>query len=127
AVRTMAYKNAKAMHRAIIIGTIVVGVIMLGMHLIGVFARPVLPGIEVADQVIPLVALEVLPPWLAGILLAAPMAAIMSTVDSLLLLVSSTVVKDVYLNYIKPEAPERRVKNISMISTEVIGIVAFIF
>src|SRR5699024_2180697 len=52
AVRSMSYKNSKAMHRALVIGTIVVGVIMLGMHLIGVFARPVLPGIEVADQVI---------------------------------------------------------------------------
>ena len=27
---------------------------MLNMHLIGVFARPVLPGIEVGDKVIPL-------------------------------------------------------------------------
>lgn len=126
AVRTMAYKNAKAMHRAILIGTVVVGVIMLGMHLIGIFARPVLPGIEVADQVIPLVALEVLPPWLAGILLAAPMAAIMSTVDSLLLLVSSTVVKDVYLNYVKPHARESEVKSISIGVTAIIGIIAFI-
>lgn len=126
AVRSMAYKDSKAMHRAIVIGTIVVGVIMLGMHLIGVFARPVLPGIEVADQVIPLVALEVLPAWLAGILLAAPMAAIMSTVDSLLLLVSSTVVKDVYLNYVKPKANEREVKRVSLSVTALIGIVAFL-
>src|SRR5699024_10656059 len=126
AVRSMSYKNSKAMHRALVIGTIVVGVIMLGMHLIGVFARPVLPGIEVADQVIPLVALEVLPPWLAGVLLAAPMAAIMSTVDSLLLLVSSTVVKDVYLNYIKPEAKEKEVKTVSLSVTALIGVVAFV-
>src|SRR5699024_2822876 len=99
AVRAMSYKNSRSLHRAIIIGTIVVGFIMLNMHLIGVFARPILPGIEVGDKVMPLIALEVMPAWLAGIVLAAPMAAIMSTVDSLLLLVSSAVVKDVYLNY----------------------------
>src|SRR5699024_7950930 len=103
-IRAMSYKNSKSMHRAIIIGTIVVGFIMLNMHLIGVFARPILPGIEVGDKVMPLIALEVMPAWLAGIVLAAPMAAIMSTVDSLLLLVSSTIVKDVYINYVKPEA-----------------------
>lgn len=125
AVRAMSYRNSTAMHRAILIGTVVVGGIMFGMHMIGVFGRTILPGIEVADQVIPLVALEVLPPWLAGVLLAAPLAAIMSTVDSLLILVSSTVVKDIYINYINPKAPENRVKNISMISTAVIGIVAF--
>lgn len=126
AVRAMSYRDSKAMHRAIIIGTVVVGIIMLGMHLIGVFARPVMPGIEVADQVIPLVALEVLPPWLAGIILSAPLAAIMSTVDSLLLLVSSSVVKDVYINYIKPDASIKQVKNMSMGVTALVGIVAFI-
>ena len=110
AVRAMSYKNSRSMHRALVIGTIVTGFIMLNMHLIGIFARPVLPGIEVGDKVIPLLALEVLPPWLAGIVLAAPMAAIMSTVDSLLLLVSSAVVKDVYLNFIKPDAKEKTVK-----------------
>src|SRR5699024_2757985 len=44
AVRAMSYKNARSMHRALIIGTIVVGFIMLNMHLIGVLARPILPG-----------------------------------------------------------------------------------
>ncbi|AND38595.1 MULTISPECIES: sodium/pantothenate symporter [Cytobacillus] len=126
AVRAMSYKNARAMHRAIIIGTIVVGFIMLGMHLIGVFARPILPGIEVGDKVMPLIAMEVLPPWLAGIVLAAPMAAIMSTVDSLLLLVSSAIVKDVYINYIKPDAKEAAIKKLSFAVTALLGILVCI-
>ncbi|MYL69844.1 sodium/panthothenate symporter [Halobacillus litoralis] len=125
-VRAMAYKNSRSMHRALIIGTIVVGFIMLNMHLIGVFARPILPGIEVGDKVMPLIAQEVLTPWLAGIVLAAPMAAIMSTVDSLLLLVSSAVVKDVYLNYIKPDASHTRVKRMSFSVTAILGILVFL-
>ncbi|WNS76352.1 sodium/pantothenate symporter [Bacillus sp. DTU_2020_1000418_1_SI_GHA_SEK_038] len=125
-VRAMSYKNSKAMHRAIIIGTVVVGFIMLGMHLIGVFARPILPGIEIGDKVMPLIALEVLPPWLAGVVLAAPMAAIMSTVDSLLLLVSSAVVKDVYLNYIRPDAREGTIKKMSFGVTAILGILVFL-
>ncbi len=125
AVRTMSYRNAKAMHSALIIGTIVVGFIMLNMHLIGVFSRPILPDVEIADQVIPLIALETLPAWLAGIVLAAPLAAMMSTLDSLLLLVSSAVVKDVYINYMKPDASSRHVKVISMVVTAIVGIVAF--
>ena len=126
AVRAMSYKNSRSMHRALVIGTIVTGIIMLNMHLIGVFARPVLPGIEVADKVIPLLALEVLPAWLAGIVLAAPMAAIMSTVDALLLLVSSAIVKDVYLNFIRPDAPEKTVKLMSFGVTGVLGIIVFL-
>ncbi|WP_449539779.1 sodium/pantothenate symporter [Ferdinandcohnia sp. Marseille-Q9671] len=127
AVRAMSYKHAKAMHQAIIIGTIVVGFIMLGMHLSGVFARAIIPGIEVPDTVMPLLAMEVLPPWLAGVVLSAPMAAIMSTVNSLLLLVSSAIVKDVYLNYIRPDASERVVKRLSMTVTALIGILVLLF
>jgi sodium/pantothenate symporter len=124
-VRAMAYKDSRSMHRAIIIGTIVVGFIMLNMHLIGVFARPILPGIEIGDQVMPLIALEVMPAWLAGVVLAAPMAAIISTVDSLLLLVSSTIVKDVYINYVNPDAPHKRVKWLSIGITAILGIIVF--
>ncbi|QTD40797.1 sodium/pantothenate symporter [Sporosarcina sp. Te-1] len=127
AVRAMSYKSSRAMHRALVIGTIVTGFIMLNMHLIGVFARPIMPGIDIGDKVIPLVALEVLPPWLAGVVLAAPMAAIMSTVDSLLLLVSSAIVKDVYLNFIKPDASETTVKRMSFGVTGILGIIVFLF
>ncbi|PKR77878.1 sodium/panthothenate symporter [Halalkalibacillus sediminis] len=126
AVRAMSYRDARSMHRALIIGTIVVGFIMLNMHLIGVFARPVLPGITEADQVIPLIALETLPPWVAGLVLAAPLAAIMSTVDSLLLLVSSSVVKDVYLNYWKKDATRKHVQTVSFGFTALIGTIVFL-
>ncbi|WP_077324219.1 sodium/pantothenate symporter [Virgibacillus siamensis] len=126
AVRAMSYKSARSMHRALIIGTVVVGFIMLNMHLIGVFARPILPGIEVGDKVMPLIALEVLPKWLAGVVLAAPMAAIMSTVDSLLLLVSSAIVKDLYLNYVRPDASHEKIKRLSMGITALLGIIIFI-
>ncbi|MDO6658645.1 sodium/pantothenate symporter [Anaerobacillus sp. 1_MG-2023] len=125
AVRAMSYKSSKGMHRALIIGTVVVGFIMLGMHLTGVFARAVLPGIEVGDTVMPQIAMEVLPAWLAGIVLAAPMAAIMSTVDSLLLLVSSAIVKDVYINYVKPDANDQTIKRFSMGVTTLIGVLVF--
>ncbi len=127
AVRAMSYKNSQSLHRAILIGTIGIGTIMFGMHLIGVLARPVIPGIEIADTVMPLLTLEVLPPVLAGIVLAAPMAAIMSTVNALLILVSSTVVKDIYLNFINPTATDTQIKNRSFIVTTVIGLAVVLF
>ncbi|MFC4403395.1 sodium/pantothenate symporter [Gracilibacillus xinjiangensis] len=126
AVRAMSYKNTKSYHLALSIGTIVVGVIMLNMHVIGAFARAILPGIEVGDKVMPEIALDVLPAWVAGIVLAAPLAAIMSTVDSLLLLVSSTIVKDIYINYMNPEATKKKVQKISMSVTAVLGIIVFL-
>ncbi|WP_199677376.1 sodium/pantothenate symporter [Lysinibacillus yapensis] len=127
AVRAMSYKDSKSLHKAIIIGTIGIGTIMFGMHLIGVLARPVIPGIEVADTVMPTLTLKVLPPILAGVVLAAPMAAIMSTVNALLMMVSSTVVKDIYLNFINPDASDKQIKNRSFLVTTVIGLAVIIF
>lgn len=127
AVRAMSYKNSRGMHQAIIIGTIVIGTIMFGMHFIGVLARAILPGIEIGDKVMPMLTLEVLPPFWAGFVLAAPMAAIMSTVNALLILVSSAVVKDIYLNFIKPSASENHIKKVSFLSTTIIGLAVIIF
>lgn len=125
-VRAMSYRNSKAMHRALIIGTVVVGIIMLGMHLTGVFARAVLPDIEVGDKVMPMITMHVLPHWLAGIALAAPLAAIMSTVDSLLLVASSSIVKDIYINYVQPDVSERKLKRISVAVTASIGVLVIL-
>src|SRR5690625_1603680 len=50
----------------------------------------------------------------------------MSTVDSLLLLVSSTIVKDVYINYIKPDVEPKKVKRISMAVTALLGTIVLL-
>ncbi|MEA7538904.1 hypothetical protein ONQ62_28805, partial [Salmonella enterica subsp. enterica serovar Virginia] len=39
AVRCISYKDSKAVHRGIIIGTIVVAILMFGMHLAGALGR----------------------------------------------------------------------------------------
>lgn len=122
AVRAMSYKSSRGMHRAIMIGTIGIATIMFGMHLIGAFGRAVIPGIEIGDKVMPTLTVEVLPPVLAGIVLAAPMAAIMSTVNALLMMVSSTIVKDIYLHYIKPDASEANIKKASFSATTIVGV-----
>jgi sodium/pantothenate symporter len=125
-IRAMSYKNSKAMHQAMIIGTVVVGAIMIGMHLTGVLARAVLPNVDVPDKVMPLLAMEVLPPWLAGVFLSAPMAAIMSTVNSLLLLVSSSIIKDIYVNYVNPAVSDNAVKKGTLIITGAVGIAVYL-
>ena len=122
AVRCMAFKDSKALHRGMLIGTIVLSVIMLGMHLAGALGRAVVPDLTVSDKVIPTLMLEVLPPIVAGIFLAAPMSAIMSTVDAQLIQSSSIFVKDLYLAS-KPEAAknEKRISRISSVITLILS------
>ncbi|WP_373778051.1 sodium/pantothenate symporter [Glaesserella sp.] len=127
AVRGMAYKDSKALHRAVVIGTVVVAVLMFGMHLAGTLGRALIPDLKVADQVIPTLMLQVLPPIVAGIFLAAPMAAIMSSIDSLLIQSSSTLIKDLYLA-VRPKAiaDEQRIKFFSTVTTLVITVLVVI-
>lgn len=106
AVRGMGFKDTHSMHKAMIYGTIVVGILMIGMHFAGALTLPLLPeeGIASTDQVIPYIVLNYMPTWAAGLFLAAPLAAVMSTVSSLLILASATILKDLYLTYIVKEA-----------------------
>lgn len=122
AVRCISYKDSKAVHRGIILGTIVVAILMFGMHLAGALGRAIIPDLTVPDQVIPTLMMTVLPPFAAGIFLAAPMAAIMSTINAQLLQSSATIVKDLYLNIRPNQATnETRLKRISSASSLILG------
>lgn len=123
AVRSMAYKDSRSLHKALVIGTLVVSLLMFGMHLAGVLGRAVIPDLKIPDQVIPTLMIQVLPPMVAGIFLAAPMAAIMSSIDSLLIQSSSTLIKDLYLA-VKPQAinNEAKLKRFSTLTTLVFAV-----
>lgn len=122
AVRCISYKDSKAVHRGIILGTVVVAILMSGMHLAGALGRAVIPDLNVPDLVIPTLMVTVLPPVAAGIFLAAPMAAIMSTINAQLLQSSATIVKDLYLNICPDQVNnETKLKWLSSASSLILG------
>lgn len=140
AVRGMGFKDTRSMHRAMLYGTIVVGILMIGMHFAGVLTLPLLPeeGIASTDQVIPYVVLKYMPTWAAGLFLAAPLAAVMSTVSSLLILASATILKDLYLTYMvkqrktvpadsaaQDETQRKKIPLFSFLLTAVLGVIVF--
>lgn len=128
AIRCISYRDSAALHRGMIVGTLVFAVLMLGMHLAGALGRAVLPDLHIPDQVIPALAITVLPPFWAGIFLAAPVAAIMSTINAQLLQLSATLVKDLYLRLSPPQkiANERRLVSISSLVTLMLGLLLLI-
>ncbi len=134
AVRGMGFKDTKSCHRAMLIGTIVAGVLMIGMHVAGAWAGALVGDQEFAssDYVIPTLIQNIMPVGIAGLFLAAPMAAVMSTVSSLLILASASLVKDLWKNYVikdDEEKTKRFHKNLSSTSflvTLAIGIVVFV-
>lgn len=74
---------------------------------------------------ISLLAVELLPPILAALVLAGPMAAIMSTVDSQLIYIAGTIIKDVYLNYVNPQAEDHTVSQLSRACNVILSVVIF--
>lgn len=125
-IRCMAFKNSKAMHNAMIIGTSLVGILVLGMHLVGIMGRAIIPDLQEVDKIIPILALKTLYPILAGVFIGGPLAAVMSTVDSLLIISSSTLIKDLYVTYINKNASENKIKKIALWTSFLIGILVFI-
>ncbi len=126
AVRCMGFKDSRSLHRAMIIGTSVVGLLMLGMHLVGVMGVAIEPNVEVGDKIIPILALKNLHPILAGIFIGGPLAAIMSTVDSLLIMTSATIVKDLYLHYVNKNASVEKIKKLSFMTSLGFGMIVFL-
>ncbi len=128
-VRQMAFKNSQTLRKSIVTVAIYYSIIYFALVVIFVCARIFLPGRELAsDRIMPEAATYLTAaagvPWLAGLLVAAPFAAVMSSVDSFLLMLSSGVVRDIYQRYINPDAPEKSIRKLTYTSTAVIGVVA---
>ncbi len=128
-VRQMAFDKTITLRRSIILVTLFFSLIYFPLVVIFTSARVLLPGMEIhADRIMPEMAAHVTNaagvPWLAGLLVAAPFAAVMSSVDSFLLIVSSGVVCDFYQNSINRKASERTIKRLSYIVTVVVGALA---
>lgn len=66
----------------------------------------------------------ILNPWVAGVLIAAILSAIMSTIDSQLLVCSSVVVEDFYKHLVNRDASEKELVWLSRIALIVIAIIA---
>lgn len=134
AVRGMGFKNTKSLHRAMLVGTIAAGFMMIGMHVGGAWSGALIDGQEFAssDYVIPAVIQQIMPVGVAGIFLAAPMAAVMSTVSSLLILASASIVKDLWGTYIVKDSPakqarfEKNLSKSSLMVTMLIGVLVFV-
>jgi sodium/pantothenate symporter len=130
-VRLMAFNSSITLRRSIFTVMIYFSLIYFPLVIIFCSARVLIPGMELdADSIMPSMAVELTStaghPWLAGLLVAAPFAAIMSTVDSFLLMISSAVVRDIYQRNINPDASEKRLKRLSFLCTLLVGFGAMI-
>lgn len=71
-------------------------------------------------------AMELLPTAVGALLLAACVAIIISTADSFLLVVATSIVRDIYQRFINPDAAPQRLVFVSRIAVVVVGLIAYL-
>ncbi|MFW5987811.1 MAG: sodium/proline symporter PutP [bacterium] len=116
-------KNIKSARK---IAVIWVAISLSAAVFVGIIAVPMFPEIADSEKVFIEMIAELFNPWFGGVLLAAILSAIMSTIDSQLLVSSSTLTEDFYHKIIKREASELEKMWVGRGFVILIAIIAFI-
>jgi SSS family transporter len=126
-VRLMACPDTPTLRRALFLIGIFYAAIYLPLVITFVCARVLFPTefLQEPDRIMPTMALELTKEWplLGGLILAAPYAAAMSAVAGFLLLMSSSLVRDIYQRSINPKVSPKIIRRISYGTTAVVGVI----
>ena len=124
-VRLMAFRDSRTLRWSIIYVTIYNAMIYIPLIFIFVAARSILPDLGgKSDEVMPRLVIHLANPYLAGLILAAPYGAVMSTVSGFMLIVASGFVRDIYQRFARPTASEREIMIASYGATIAVGVIA---
>jgi SSS family solute:Na+ symporter len=94
--------------------------------LLGIIARGQFPGLESRELALPELLTRALPIWLGGLLLGALFSAELSAADAVLFMLTTSLSKDLYKTFIKPQADDRqllRVARLTAIFCGALGVV----
>ena len=126
-VRFMSARSEKSLVPAMGISVTVILLFDLGAVLTGMAGRALFPDLADPESILPLISTTLLHPVLGGIMMVVVLAAIMSTVDSLLILASSAIVRD-YLQKIRGSPlSDRALAQRGKLLTLVIGLIGVAF
>lgn len=129
-VRFMSLKDETAMPRAKAIGMSWMILSVIGSLSVGFFgyAYVLSTGIDLQDSEKIFITLSqlVFNPWIAGFLLAAILAAIMSTVDSQLLVSSSVLTRDIYHALVRKDASNTELVWVGRATVILIALIALV-
>ncbi|KXS50123.1 sodium/proline symporter PutP [Halanaerobium congolense] len=124
--RFMGIDTIKKVASARKIAVIWVAISLTAAVFVGIIAVPMFPNIADSEKVFIEMIAEIFNPWIGGILLAAILSAIMSTIDSQLLVSSSTLTEDFYNKIVSREASESEKMWAGRAFVIIIAVIAFI-
>lgn len=128
-VRFMSIRHEDEMHRAKAIGMSWMILSIIGSLSVGFFgfAYVVSEGVNLQDseKIFIILSQLLFNPWIAGFLLAAILAAIMSTIDSQLLVSSSVLTRDIYHAILRKDAGNTELVWIGRATVVIIAVIAW--
>jgi sodium/proline symporter len=128
-VRFMSIRDEDEMSRAKTIGMTWMGLSIVGSLAVGFFgfAYVIANGVDLQDSEKIFISLSQLlfNPWIAGFLLAAILAAIMSTIDSQLLVSSSVLTRDIYHAILHKDASDKELVWVGRATVIIIAVIAW--
>ena len=125
--RFMAAKDEQEIVSGSLIAVICIIIFDVGAVFAGMAGRALFPRLDDPETVMPLMSTDLFPAFFTGIFVVVVLGAIMSTVDSLLILASSAVVRDLVQKVFRPSLSERRLSRYGQVTTVVLGLFALPF
>ena len=126
-VRFMAAKDEQEIVSGSLIAVLCIIIFDIGAVFSGMAGRALFPGLDDPETVMPLMSTDLFPAFITGLFVVVVLGAIMSTVDSLLILASSAVVRDLIQKVFRPDFSERRLSRYGKWTTVVLGLLAIPF
>lgn len=128
--RFFSARDERSAQRAVPIWIVLTIFVETLIVILAVLGRVVFPDLSVDagehEQILLRVLRFALPVPIAAILFAAAVAIVISTATSFLLVPATNVVNDIYQRYVRPDASQRSIVNLTRIVIVVLGIVAFV-
>jgi SSS family solute:Na+ symporter len=98
----------------------------IGSTMVGLYARMLMPELADPELATPLMIMELLPAGIAGFVIAAYMAAVMSSADSCLIGPVAIFTNDIYRKRINPAATNQQLLKVARLVTLVLGALAIV-
>lgn len=129
-VRFMSIRSTKDIPTATFVGISWMVISLIGACFIGLLGIAYVHKFELTlqdpEKIFIVMSQLLFNPWIAGILLSAILAAIMSTASSQLLVSSSTIAEDFYKRIFNKEASDKTVMNLGRMGVLLVALVAFV-
>jgi SSS family solute:Na+ symporter len=124
-IRFYSIKNTKTLRLGTVIVTVGAAIAIIP-YMVGALTRVLIPGLTNPDLAIPKLVAMVLSPWQAALLLAGVVAAGMSTFAGVLIIISSSLVGDIYEHGLKRKLNGRQEVFANRIVSAAVGLISLV-